>query len=52
MKHKKRDPIFDTDTVADAREILQNGERNWDYLDGEERYGTVVEALQLLEEVL
>lgn len=43
-------PWIETREVEDAMEVLQNGADSWSSLDGEEREGTVVEALYILEE--
>jgi len=52
MGEVSHDPIFDVDAVLEAKEVLESGETDWEYLGGEERHGTVVQALQLLEQVV
>ena len=44
-------PWIERRKVAEAIEVLENGERDWDGLDGEERHGTVLQALHILTEV-
>ena len=44
-------PWIERRKVEDAIEVLENGDRDWDGLDGEERHGTVLEALHILTEV-
>jgi len=42
-------PWIERRKVEDALEVLENGSRNWDHLNGEERQGTVEEALHQLK---
>ncbi|GGM63898.1 hypothetical protein J2752_000498 [Halarchaeum rubridurum] len=39
----------DIEPVEEAKEYLESAERDWGYLSGEERHGTVVQALDALE---
>lgn len=44
-------PWIERRKVQEAVEVLENGAENWEYLDGEEKHGTVQQALHLLREV-
>lgn len=44
-------PWIERQKVEDVVEILENVEEDWESLDGEERHGSVVQALDLLREV-
>ena len=45
-------PWIERRKVEDALEVLENGSKDWDYLNGEERRGTVEEALYELREAI
>lgn len=36
--------------VDEAKELLERAESDWEYLSGEERHGTVLQALDALED--
>jgi hypothetical protein len=42
-------PWVERQKVKEAIEVLQNGEQDWEYLSGEEKYGTVVQAREILD---
>lgn len=43
-------PWIERRKVTEAINVLENGEQNWEDLGNEEKYDTVVEALEILEE--